>query len=187
MNTINRKRLLNAVVFFAKNTRYCGKIKLFKLLYLLDFEHFRKTGRSVTGAEYAAWKFGPVPEPLYEEWEKPEADFLAAIEIKAEQVADYVRQTVKPKREFDDSLFSPRQIALLTELAAKYRDTQSPEMIDVTHADDGAWSKVWNDGIGRNARIAYELSLSPDDPYRDAVLDRQRSDVQRQAAISHAD
>jgi len=57
----DREKLVNAIVFFAGNTRYCGKTKLFKLLYLLDFHHFRETGRSVTGLEYRAWKHGPVP------------------------------------------------------------------------------------------------------------------------------
>lgn len=32
-----RQRLLQALVFFASHTQHCGKIKLFKLLYLLDF------------------------------------------------------------------------------------------------------------------------------------------------------
>ena len=50
-----RNRLVNAIVFFADNTKFCGKIKLFKLLYLLDFEHFRQTGKSVTGGDYQAW------------------------------------------------------------------------------------------------------------------------------------
>ena len=35
-------------MYFASNTRHCGKAKLFKLLHLLDFTHFRETGRSVT-------------------------------------------------------------------------------------------------------------------------------------------
>lgn len=39
-------RLLQAVVFFASRTQHCGKIKLFKLLYVLDFEHFRQTGKT---------------------------------------------------------------------------------------------------------------------------------------------
>ena len=43
----DREKLVNAIVFFADNTRYCGKTKLFKLLYLLDLHHFRETGRSV--------------------------------------------------------------------------------------------------------------------------------------------
>src|SRR3982074_1597293 len=42
----NREKLINVIVFFASNTEHCGKVKLFKLLYLLDFAHFRQTGRS---------------------------------------------------------------------------------------------------------------------------------------------
>jgi hypothetical protein len=40
-----RNKLINAIVFFAMHTRYLGAIKLFKLLYLLGFEHLRSTGR----------------------------------------------------------------------------------------------------------------------------------------------
>jgi len=65
-----RQKLIHAVVFFASNTKYCGKVKLFKLLYLLDFGHFRQTGRSVTGLDYLAWKFGPVPLALAQEWDQ---------------------------------------------------------------------------------------------------------------------
>ena len=50
----SRDKLINSILFFAEHTRALGKIKLFKLLYLLDFEHFRKTGRPVTGMEYRA-------------------------------------------------------------------------------------------------------------------------------------
>lgn len=183
MPEINRNRLINAVVFFAEHTRYCGKIKLFKLLYLLDFEHFRKTGRSVTGAEYSAWKFGPVPEPLYEEWDQPEEDFANAIEITSEPVIDYVRQTAIPKVAFDDREFTARQIRIMESLAEQYRDTRAPEMIDVTHAENGAWAQVWAGGAGRNQRISYELALEDGAVDRAAVLERQEADRQREAAL----
>jgi hypothetical protein len=52
--TYERNKLINAIVYFAQNTQHLGKTKLFKLLYLLDFEHFRQTGRSVTGLDYYA-------------------------------------------------------------------------------------------------------------------------------------
>lgn len=29
-----REKLINAILFFASNTHFCGKVKLFKLLYL---------------------------------------------------------------------------------------------------------------------------------------------------------
>lgn len=57
--THEREKLINAIIFFANHTKHLGKIKLFKLLYLLDFEHFRQTGQNVTGLDYRAWKFGP--------------------------------------------------------------------------------------------------------------------------------
>ena len=62
----------------------CGKIKLFKLLYLLDFEHFRQTGKSATGLEYQAWKFGPVPIELMEEWEDLAPDLASLVHIVEE-------------------------------------------------------------------------------------------------------
>jgi hypothetical protein len=89
--THERDKLVNAILYFAHETKHFGKIKLFKLLYLLDFEHFRQTGRSVTGLDYQAWKYGPVPVEVMQEWDDPEPDLAAAIRIKPEPVIDYVR------------------------------------------------------------------------------------------------
>ncbi|MCQ4437482.1 Panacea domain-containing protein, partial [Clostridioides difficile] len=63
----DRQKLVEAVLFFATHVKKLGKVKLFKLLYFLDFEHFRDTGRSVTGMDYDAWKRGPGPEALHNE------------------------------------------------------------------------------------------------------------------------
>lgn len=77
-----RDKLINAILFFGKETKNCGKTKLFKLLYFLDFEHFKQTGRSVTGLEYHAWKMGPVPVTLYDEFNSPSLDLKKSINIK---------------------------------------------------------------------------------------------------------
>ena len=97
----DREKLVNAIIFFAENTKFCGKIKLIKLLYLLDFSHFRATGLSVTGLEYHAWKLGPVPIDVYQEWDAPAPDLAAAIDIVPEKVIDYIRERVVSKRPFD--------------------------------------------------------------------------------------
>jgi uncharacterized phage-associated protein len=169
--THEREKLINAILYFAHNTRYLGKIKLFKLLFLLDFEHFRQTGRSVTGLEYRAWKFGPVPVQVMQEWDDPEPDLAAAISIQPEKVIDYVRETVVPRVPFDDSHFTRRDLRIMEELVAQYRDTYSPMMIDVTHAENGAWAKIWQDGEGMNEPIPYALCLDDDSPSRDAILE----------------
>jgi hypothetical protein len=44
-------------------------------------------------------------------------------------------------------------------------------MIDVTHAENGAWAKVWQDGRGMNEAIPYALGLDADSPLRDSILE----------------
>lgn len=166
-----REKLINAAVYFASNTTYCGKIKLIKLLYLLDFEHFRQTGRSVTGLEYRAWKFGPVPTVLFDEWMAPEPDFAAALDIVPEKVIDYERLLVVAKVPFDDSHFSRRELRLMDELARKFRDELSKPLINFTHAELGPWAKIWDGGRGNQERIPYSLAVPDDDPNGPAVLE----------------
>jgi uncharacterized phage-associated protein len=174
-----REKLINAILYFAHETKHLGKIKLFKLLYLLDFEHFRQTGRSVTGLEYHAWKYGPVPVEVMQEWDAPEPDLAAAIAIRPEQVIDYVRETVVPQTPFDDRHFTKRELRIMEGLAARHRETFSPTMIDVTHEENGAWAKVWCGGSGSDQKIPYALGLDPDSPFREAILEIARE----QAAI----
>lgn len=167
-----RQKLIQAVIYFASNTMYCGKIKLFKLLYLLDFEHFRQTGKSVTGFEYQAWKFGPVPVDLMEEWEDLGADLAQAVHIVEEKVTDYERQAVKVKEgvKFNPDEFTPRQLKIMEALAERYRDTYSPKMIDVTHEQNGAWDKVWRGGEGAHQPIPYDLAIPEYASERDDLL-----------------
>lgn len=165
-----REKLINSIVYFAENTRYCGKIKLIKLLYLLDFEHFRQTGRSVTGMDYLAWKMGPVPLALFQEWDFLDADLSAAIDIVPEKVHDHTRETVVPRIVFDDSHFTKRELRIMEELSTKLRDSYSKPMIDMTHAELGPWVTIWESGRGNGTRIPYSLAVDETDPNREAIL-----------------
>lgn len=165
-----REKFVQAILYFARHTTALGKVKLFKLLYLLDFEHFRQTGRSVTGLEYRAWKMGPVPAELVQQWDELEPDLAAAIRIVPAPVHDYERQNVEALQPFDGEYFSKRELRLMESLAHRYRDTLSAEMIDVTHAENGAWAKTWAAGAGRDEVIHYEQALAEGAPNRDAIL-----------------
>lgn len=177
LNTHRREKLLNAIVFFAANTRNCGKTKLFKLLYLLDFEHFKVTGRSVTGLDYYAWEKGPVPIKLDGELDEPSGDLFEAVRIEPEQVVNFQRLNVVPQRAFDPAYFSKRELRLLEGIAAAYSQANAGDMVGVTHAENGAWDKVWRDGEGKNQLIRYELAL-------DGVADRARIE---QAALEYSE
>lgn len=183
-----RQKLINAIVFFASNTQFCGKIKLFKLLYLLDFEHFSQTGKSVTGFEYQAWKFGPVPADLMEEWEELGADMAQAVHIESEKVIDYERQAVKVNAGvvFDDSYFTPRELRIMQAISDKYHKTYSPKMIDVTHEQNGAWDKVWQNGHGAQQHIPYALAIENDDPNREVLIELGAQQAMYQASLKAA-
>lgn len=165
-------------------TRYCGKIKL---LYLLDFEHFRQTSKSVTGIDYQVWKFGPVPVRLMEALEELPTELAAAIHINQEKVIVHVRQTVVVNDgiAFDDEPFTPRQLRIMQAVAEQFRDTRSPAMIAVTHLQNGAWDKVWQNGKGAFAPTPYALAIPEHDENRAALLaiahEQQMYDAARQA------
>ena len=64
-----RLKLMHACIFFTENCDFVGRMKLYKLLFLLDFENHKELGRSVTGLNYHAWKKGPVPTDFHNEWQ----------------------------------------------------------------------------------------------------------------------
>lgn len=181
-------RLINTIIFFAQNTKACGKIKLFKLLYLLDFEHFKQTGKSVTGYDYQAWQFGPVPTKLMGQWGDFSPEYLEYFNIKLEKVIDFTRQTVVPHEgvEFNEDEFTPREIRLMTNLAEKYKDVLSEKMIDVTHQQNGAWDKVWNDGEGIYQAIPYDLGIEDNYEDKKAILAISERNQMRKAALALA-
>ncbi len=138
----NREKLINSIIYFAKNTQKCGKTKLFKLLYFLDFTHFRQTGRSVTGLDYYTWPFGPVPKQLYSEMEEttlPE-DLKYSIAVIERPDQDFIE--IKAKKRFDDKYFTKRELQLLKKFAFIFKEADVDQMTEVTHLKNSPWEKT---------------------------------------------
>ncbi|MYM69804.1 DUF4065 domain-containing protein [Pseudoduganella sp. FT55W] len=158
MKNHEREKLLNAIVFFAKNTRNLGKVKLWKLLYFLDFQHYRDVGRPVTGLQYFAWPKGPVPVELQNEVEQPAADMQQKLDLKLQEFAKGKALSITPKADFDAGLFSKRELRLLESLAAEFKDSSADEMIEATHLENQPWHKIFNVQGKKQAYIPYELA-----------------------------
>jgi uncharacterized phage-associated protein len=163
--THEREKLLQAINFFVRNTRKCGKVKLFKLLYFLDFEHFKVTGRSVTGLSYDAWPMGPVPVSLHNELESPEPDMADAFKIEKIPIRQGAEIMLKIHSQitFSELHFTKREIDLMAKLAAEYRDANSDDMIEVSHLENKPWDKIYNQEGKKQQRIPYELAIRPDE------------------------
>lgn len=186
--TREREKLLAAMVFFCQKTQHCHTLKLFKLLSFLDFEHYRQTGRTVTGLQYAAFEKGPVPADLWREMlDKPGSDLVAALSIavtKDEFTGEVTRRDIRPRVAFNASLFSKRELAIMDRVAEFFRDLQGNDMSEVSHMRKFPWRKVYGRGEGRNKPIPVELALSSDSlvydvPTIDAEEVELRSDLRR--------
>ena len=157
--TRERQKMLHALIYFSKNVLYPGKTKLFKLLNFLDFAHFKKTGRSVTGLEYSAWDRGPVPEALYREWKTPSREFISHYTKKSESAGSYSREVLVPRVGFDPKLFSKFELGIMESLAKAHFRDGADQMSELSHFETGYWQEVWSDGAGSGQHIPYELVL----------------------------
>jgi uncharacterized phage-associated protein len=158
-----REKLFNAIIYFCNHTNYCHKLKLMKLLYYLDFWHFKETGKSVTNLNYKAWEMGPVSPKIYFEL-KPEnnpsdlEEFLFIEEEIYDEINDKKRLIIKPKKDFNNKVFTKREIKILNKVSEVFRDAKGNLMTDSTHLKNSPWEKTKNEK-GENQIIDYELSL----------------------------
>ena len=166
--THNREKLINAILYFAKHTKKCGKTKLMKLLYFLDFIHFKQTGKSVTGLEYYAWVRGPVPKTVFDEISNEMADDLKDA-IAIVPYNKFQKIVPKPRKKFDGKHFTKREMKLLEKTAVIFKEADANQMVMVSHLPNEPWEKTKTEkGLG--AIIDYMLaidgtdeSLSPDE------------------------
>ncbi|MEW6669874.1 MAG: Panacea domain-containing protein [Thermodesulfobacteriota bacterium] len=149
-----REKLINAAVYFAKNTKFCGKTKLMKLLFFLDFMHFKQTGKSVTGLTYYTWERGPVPKVFFRELDSMKPDLSSAIRIVKKQTLEQI----VPKRQFDDTHFTRRELRLLETLAEVYLETKADDMVEVAHLPNEPWDKTLREK-GVDKEIDYLLAI----------------------------
>jgi uncharacterized phage-associated protein len=159
----DREKLLNAIIYFLRETKHCHTLKLFKLLNFADFEHFRQTGRTIFGLEYRALPKGPVPTELFEEIKRGGGkDLKAAIslfEVKDEITDALLRRDLKPRAGFDKKWFSKREQRILDRVAEFFRELRAEDMSEFSHENKKPWSHVYNDGKGTGRLIPPELIL----------------------------
>jgi uncharacterized phage-associated protein len=153
----NREKLIHCIIFFLSNTKYCGNTKLFKLLYLLDFSHFKQTAKSVTGLRYYAWQMGPVPAELFHELSQPQDDFKACIVTPSRSSQDEFYK-MKARCKFQAKFFSQRELKLMEKIAFIFRDARAENMVEVSHLPNRPWDKTIK-SKGEYQEIDYFLAL----------------------------
>jgi uncharacterized phage-associated protein len=168
MDSLHRRRLVNSIAFFAGRVKWPTKVKIFKLLFLLDFRHFKETGLPVTDSDYFAWDFGPVPRELYEELEAehiPE-DLARQVRVVRDEQEDgkvSYRFLLVPNAEIDLDVFTPRQQRIMNELVEIFGPAKPREMSEITHLHNSPWDRTIHEK-GKYQPIDYLLAIDDESP-----------------------
>lgn len=172
---IYRQKLINAVLFFAKETRRTNMTKLMKLLSFFEFEHFRQTGYPSIGLVYYAFEKGPVPRKFWAEVK----DGNLPDDLKS-KLSTSIRQDDRGGKEIeflarsdaqvDFSVFTPREKKILEKFAFIYKDATAKVMSEISHEADKPWEITIREK-GENEKIDYLLALDVD-----TAIDRQEAE-----------
>lgn len=112
-----------------------GATKLNKVLYFADFAHVRRTGRSITGADYQKLANGPAPRRLL-----PVRDELIRsgnAELKDRDFLGYRQHRLVPKRVADESVFDAEELRTIDSVLSDLDGMNAREVSDLSHEEAG--------------------------------------------------
>lgn len=155
-----KEKAFNAITYFLENTSMCNKKKLFKLLWLLDSEHYQIIGRGVTGYHYFAWKMGPVPTELHEAIDSNDPELTARFEIeRTTNTKGFITISLTSKTPFDPKYFSKKELEILKNLKDRFELMNGGEMEEWTHREGTPWYRVWKVENRKQAEIPFDYTL----------------------------
>lgn len=130
---IRREKYRQAVLYFlhACDNRHLGVVKLMKLLYYLDFDHFERFRSSVTGDVYRRFPHGPLPDAANDVLQRMVLD--GDIVPQVVTYGDYKQQRFEPQEHPELSIFSESERMMLDEVAKKWADVPSKTIEDASH------------------------------------------------------
>jgi len=131
---LNLDKIFNLILFFAQEAKLF-KTKLNKLLFFVDFKHFKEYAVSITGVRYAHLPYGPAPDKydhiltiLSEE---------NRINLLEEIISDYVGEVVFSKEKPDLNVFSSAELKTLLEIQGYFSKFTSKDISELSHAEKG--------------------------------------------------
>jgi uncharacterized phage-associated protein len=160
---IGERKMVEAILFLSGRVKYPFLLKMLKLLYYLDFLHFKATGRAVTNQKYIAMEMGPVPVRLYSCIKNNACSDYFNNRVKIVVRPDFYAYEFKRKKQPDLTVFSPREMDILKDISTVFRDARASVMTESTHLKNSPWEKTVREK-GFNHGIDFFLALDDEAP-----------------------
>lgn len=124
--------------------------KLNKEMFYADFLHFRRHSHSISGLQYRAIQFGPVPEHFDTIY-----DNIAGITKESVITLDNESIRLRLTEECDSSSLSAEEIATLAHVSRLLRPMRTAEVVELSHAES-----AWQNYEQQHAFIPYNEAYS---------------------------
>ena len=128
-------KLGNGLIYLIEKMGFLTKTTLLKLVYILDEYSVKKRGFPMFNLQYEIWKYGPVCQDLYIEFN--DGASLLKEYIKSEVIENATH--ISPVADFNDDEFSDSDIAIFDEIAAKFSGKNTKYLVDFTHQTNSLW------------------------------------------------
>jgi putative zinc finger/helix-turn-helix YgiT family protein len=135
-------KIKNLVLFFLEHTQkeFADKLKLNKLLFYSDFLHYKDNGYSISGIEYRAAPYGPVPsnyDMLYSILERD-----AIIERRFENVSNKkTYELFEANTSYNQATFNDREMKIILLIVDKFNEMSSWDLVNISHKEK-AWIEL---------------------------------------------
>lgn len=124
------QKLKSLIAFIAASRPRLGKVRLFKLLYLIDFSAYARLGHSVTGEIYENFEMGPVPRTLWKHFDGITRDCVTVEAVGTPWGIPEQQMTARP--DFVPQL-TVDEAGIANEILAQYGDYAGTSLKELTH------------------------------------------------------
>ena len=152
--TPNLRRMIEMIVYFTEKCKP-WKTKLNKLLFYADFTHYKKTGFSISGAEYMAIQMGPVPlnfGSIFEYAAMRDDITITYQEFQNGGIGELF--TPHPRHAFDASLFDKEELASMERIMSRFKNSSTGDIIKLSHEE-----LAWSENVTEKKKISYDFAF----------------------------
>jgi uncharacterized phage-associated protein len=128
--TADVNKLKSVIGYIASKKPGLGKLKLFKLLYLVDFTAYPELGHSITGEQYENFAMGPVPRTLWDNFNLLTGSCVTLTQVEMGFGLPEQQMRVRPGFQIQ---LTPEETSLIDGVLAKYGDMHGNALKELTH------------------------------------------------------
>jgi uncharacterized phage-associated protein len=150
MITTNKKhnidKLIQVAAYILKELGSISDMhKLFKVMYFAEKDYLSKFGRMITGDNFIAMKYGPVPSLTFDIFKTVRGDSIFKVDYYSEifDVKEYIITLLKDFEEYDE--ISEAELNSIDWSVNTYKNYNFDDLSDLSH--DDAWKSTTRDDI----------------------------------------